>query len=140
MIPDSVVSAARRLVAVLHARLNPPAPEPEHRCGVLTPDVVAAIATAQWRANRRLDETELRPLRRQIRTTLEHLAEAGVDVQDHGGAEFVAGQRLEVVAAQEMPGIDRATVVETLRPSVYLRGVLIQTGEVIVGMPVGGTS
>ncbi|MEV5839444.1 hypothetical protein [Nocardia sp. NPDC052112] len=134
MIRDSVVSAARSSVALVYARLNPPAPVPEHRCGVLAPDVVAAIATAQ----RRLDGVELPPLRRQIRATLEYLAEAGVDVQDHAGAEFVAGQGLEVVAGRRCrASIGRPWCRRSGRACVCTTK-LIQTGEVIVGIPTGG--
>lgn len=137
MIRDSVGSVAGTLVALLHARPNPL--ESEHRCGVLTPDVVAAIATAQWRAHRTHDE-KLRPLRRRIRTTFGYPAESGVGVAGHGGAEFVAGQQREVVAAQEMPGIERAIMPAPLRPGGYLHGELILAGEVIVGMPTRGAS
>ena len=61
--------------------------------------------------------------------------QAGYEIQDHTGKRFEIGLDLSVVAYQPTAGIDRETVIETLRPSVYLRGVQIQRGEVVVGKP-----
>jgi hypothetical protein len=40
-----------------------------------------------------------------------------------------------VLAHQPTGGIGREEVVETVKPSVYLRGVMIQMGDVVVGVP-----
>jgi len=96
------------------------------------PKLLADVATGLWRASRKLEEPgALRHLQR----TLERLADAGVDLVDHLGAEFSAGVALDVVAFQEDPALTRETVVDVVRPSVYVNGVLVQRGEVIVGTP-----
>lgn len=104
----------------------------------------AALATAVtnlWRAERKLTPPSERPTPRDrqaaryLRTCAEALADAGLVVQDHDGDAFNAGRALEVLVYQESPDVAAETVIETVRPSVYLRGRLIQMGQVIVGTP-----
>jgi hypothetical protein len=71
----------------------------------------------------------------QVESMWDDLAQLGVEVRDHTG-EFVPEGGvfgLKIVALQPTPGINRETVVETIKPSVYFRGQTIQMGEVIVG-------
>ncbi|MEE6308770.1 hypothetical protein V1634_27610 [Plantactinospora veratri] len=104
----------------------------------------AALATAVtnlWRAQRKLAATGERPSPRDrqagryLRTSTEALADAGLVVQDHDDDVFDAGRELEVLVYQENPALTAETVIETVRPSVYLHGRLIQVGQVIVGTP-----
>ncbi|WP_159104605.1 hypothetical protein [Plantactinospora sp. BB1] len=104
----------------------------------------AALATAVtnlWRAQRRLAAAGERPSPRDrqagryLRTSTEALADAGLVVQDHDGDVFNVGRELEVLVYQENPALTAETVIETVRPSVYLHGRLIQVGQVIVGTP-----
>jgi hypothetical protein len=102
---------------------------------------LADAATALWRAQRRLaQETDARTqLSRQagrhLRTCADALAEAGVMVQDHDGDPYHPGRSLEVLLFQDDPALTAETVIQTVRPSVYLRGRCVQLGQVIVGCP-----
>ena len=111
------------------------------------PGLLADVATGLWRARGKLvDPASGEPLpagrgaHRHVQRTLEVLARAGVEVVDHQGADFVAGVVLDVVAFQPVPGLTREVVIEVVRPSVYVGGVLVQRGEVIVGTPVADGS
>lgn len=102
---------------------------------------LATAATNLWRAQRKLTPPGERPsprdrqASRYLRTCAEALADAGLVVQDHDGDAFNAGRALEVLVYQENPALTAETVIETVRPSVYLHGRLVQMGQVIVGTP-----
>lgn len=103
---------------------------------------LADLATALWRARRRMvvpgtDEPrpDQRHAFRHVQSTWDVLAGAEVTVQDHDGSRFESGLALDVLAFQPTPGLAGEQVVETVRPSVYVRGRAIQRGQVIVGTP-----
>ncbi|MET7751979.1 hypothetical protein [Micromonospora sp. NPDC005367] len=102
---------------------------------------LATAATNLWRAERKLTAPGERPTARDrqaaryLRTCAEALADAGLVVQDHDGDAFNSGRALEVLVYQENPGLTGETVLETVRPSIYLHGRLVQMGQVIVGTP-----
>lgn len=103
---------------------------------------LADVATGLWRARRRMLDPEtgepkpemLRPFR-PVQTTWDTLADAGVTIQDHDGERYVEGQTIRVLAFQEVPGLRTDEVVETVLPTVYVGGRIIQLGEVLVGTP-----
>ncbi|MEV4088660.1 hypothetical protein AB0J43_51210, partial [Nonomuraea fuscirosea] len=72
---------------------------------------------------------------RHLRTTRAALAEAGLVLQDHDGEAFHSGRSIEVLLFQDDPSLSAETVLETVRPSIYLRERHIQLGQVIVGRP-----
>ncbi|SDK01093.1 hypothetical protein SAMN04488074_10422 [Lentzea albidocapillata subsp. violacea] len=102
---------------------------------------LADAATNLWRAQRRLtrlgeeDSREAKRVGRYLQATRRALDEAGLMIQDHDGTEFYPEQSLEVMALQQDPALRHDTVLETVRPSVYLAGRRIQMGQVIVGRP-----
>ncbi|MGI5151988.1 hypothetical protein ACQEVC_37440 [Plantactinospora sp. CA-294935] len=102
---------------------------------------LATAVTNLWRAQRKLTAVGERtsPRDRQagryLRTCSEALTDAGLVVQDHDGDAFNAGRELEVLVYQEDPALTTEIVIETVRPSVYLHGRLVQVGQVIVGTP-----
>jgi hypothetical protein len=102
----------------------------------------AAVATGLWRMRNRMVEPgtdrplpELRPLYRHLEATWDALTGAGIEIQSHDGDVADPGLSLSVVAYQPTPGLDRDRIVETIRPTVYFGGRIIQQGEVIVGTP-----
>jgi hypothetical protein len=106
------------------------------------PESLAAAATGLWRLRMRMMQKgtdqplpEMRRAFRHLQSTWDALAGAGVEIQDHDGMPFDTGQTLSVLAFQPGAGLDRERVIETVRPTVYLRGRCIQIGEVIVGTP-----
>ncbi|MGK5740044.1 hypothetical protein [Micromonospora sp. URMC 103] len=152
VLTDEQCRLVEHLLAQARAAAPPPepapaaAPEPEPEPEPTTepaPDeaALATAATNLWRAERKLTPTGERPTARDrqaaryLRTCGDALAEAGLVVQDHDGDPFNPGRALEVLVYQENPDLTAETVLETVRPSVYLHGRLIQMGQVIVGTP-----
>jgi hypothetical protein len=106
---------------------------------------LADLVTALWRTRRRMvvpGTDEPRPDQRQafrhVQSTWDVLAGAEVTIQDHDGGRFESGLALDVLAFQPTRGLAAEQVVETVRPSVYVRGRAIQRGQVIVGTPQDG--
>jgi len=103
---------------------------------------LAELGTGLWRLRQRMIEPEtdrppegMRRAYRHLESVLDMMTEAGVKIQDHTDDPFDAGLSLRVIAFQTMPGIQRERVVETIKPTVYLGGQVIQMGEVIVASP-----
>ena len=104
--------------------------------------VWADLANAVWALQQKSRDPntaerkeEFRIVARHIDRLSECLEEIGLEIQSHTNQVFDSGQSLEVVAFQPTPGIIREIVVETIRPSVYLKGHRIQVGKVIVATP-----
>lgn len=103
---------------------------------------LAELGTGLWRLRRSMVQPgsgdpseEMRRAYRHFEAVWDVLTQAGVEVQDHTGAPFHPGMSLKVIAFQPAAGIERESVTETIRPSVYYNGASIQMGEVIVGTP-----
>jgi hypothetical protein len=78
---------------------------------------------------------EFRGIARHIDHLSECLEEIGIRIQSHTNEVFDSGQSLEVIAFQPTPGITQEIVVETVRPTVYIKDNRIQMGQVIVATP-----
>jgi hypothetical protein len=115
------------------------APEPDAAsAGDGLPGSSAAdLATSVWRLRAKLAATSDAPraLVRHVDTAWDTLADAGIVIKDHLHEPFDPGLSISVAAYQATPGLRREEVIETLRPSVFLRGRTLQMGEVIVGTP-----
>ncbi len=103
---------------------------------------LADLATSVWRLRQRFvvpgseqPREEFRRPFRDVQALWDTLAQAGVEILDHTGSAYDAGQSLKVLAFQPTPGLDRERVVETVKPTIYLASQWIQMGEVIVGQP-----
>jgi hypothetical protein len=131
--PPSIADELAGLIAALPSPTTPPS-TPEALDGRLLADA----ATNLWRAQRRLARGD-GPLDRQTGRYLlvcrEALTDAGLVVQDHDGDPYHPGRSLEMLAFRPEPGRTGEVVVETVRPTVYLRDRRIQTGQVIVAGP-----
>ena len=65
------------------------------------------------------------------------LLQSGIKIQDHTGEIIPEGgiYGLRTVAREPSPGLTRERVIDTIKPSIYFNGKMIQMGEVIVGTP-----
>lgn len=114
-----------------------PDPEPESLDELLLADA----ATHLWRAQRRLARdggpttARDRQTGRYLLTCREVLTEAGLEIQEHDGDLFHPGRSLEVLTFAEDVALRAEVVLETVRPTIYLRGRRIQMGQVIVAGP-----
>jgi hypothetical protein len=108
---------------------------------VLDAKVFGAIGTNAWKAKARLSKmdtsgnADLGRIERHLDAMLESLQALGLEIKDHTGEPFDYGQSLKVAASQPKAGITREFVSETIRPSIYLRGRLLQQGEVVIDVP-----
>jgi hypothetical protein len=100
------------------------------------------LGTALWRLQKVVMEPDKERPRRGMKIVSRHLTSAwdimrqrGLKVQSHTGCKFDTGQSLAVLAFQPTPGITHEVVLETVKPTLYLKDTLIQMGEVIVGIP-----
>ena len=106
-------------------------------------DTLAEVATNTWKATQRLSRVRMTipeadgdRLARHLEAIEDCLSKAEFEVKDHTGKPFDYGQSLKVVASQPKNGIEREAVAETIRPTIYWKGVLVQQGEVIIDVPV----
>jgi|WetSurMetagenome_2_1015567.scaffolds.fasta_scaffold00088_7 hypothetical protein len=100
------------------------------------------LATGLWRIRQKMLEpgsgeplAGMQKAYRHLQSTWDVLTEAGVEIQDHTGSHYDPGLSLSVIAHQPTRGIIREEVIETIKPSIYFNKVVIQQGEVIVGIP-----
>jgi hypothetical protein len=140
--PSELLEAMERLT---HAatpetadRTTPPDPATEKQQLRLLADV----GTGLWRLRQKMQQPgtnrpleEMRRAYRHLESVWDVLAEAGVEIQDHTDAPFDPGMSLRVIAYQPTAGIDRERVIETIKPTIYVRKQAIQMGEVIVATP-----
>jgi hypothetical protein len=115
---------------------------PHHDDGPLNTKALAQIGTHLWRLKNKMIEPGLKRPRDEFSRAYRHLdaawdvlSEAGIEILDLTGRPFDHGQSLRPLAFQPVTGLKRRTIVETVSPSILLRGKVIQAGEVIVGVP-----
>lgn len=103
-------------------------------------NLVAELATGLWRLRRRLQgipegHEDVRRAKRICQAIWDAMEEKGIMVHDHNGEDYNPGMMVEVLTFQEDKALAKEQVIETVKPSVFLRGRLIQWGVVIVGTP-----
>ena len=137
--PDPWTGAASLLKelkppAAASARL-PETPEPQKR-------LLADVGTGLWRLRQKMLKpgstqplAEMRKPYRHLESVWDALAQAGVEIHDYTDRPFDQGLSLKVIAYQPTPGLSRQRIIETIKPSIYLRGSMLQIGEVVVGTP-----
>ena len=119
-----------------------PSTREEHLRFEIRSTLIVDLANVAWALQRKSCDPvtnerkeEFRPIARHIDQLSEYLEEFGVKIQNHTNEPFDSGQSLEVIAFQPTAGISRDVVVETIRPTVYLKGIRIQIGQVVVATP-----
>jgi hypothetical protein len=148
---DDLLPALERVAAVLTALAS--SDGPSGSCEVRTSTatatrvvgsselegLIAAVATRLLLLKRLLeplqDQSVPRRAYRHVEAMWDRLGEDGIEIVDHTDQPYVAGMQLTVQSWQPTPGLTGDVVVETTKPSVYIRGVLIQMGEVHVAVP-----
>lgn len=102
----------------------------------------ADIATQSWQLRQRMIDPRTGAPKHDMRKAFHHivsimdtLSEAGVQIQDHTGKPYRPGLAVQTLAFQPTGEVTRETIIETVRPSVYLNAKQIQQGQVIVGKP-----
>jgi hypothetical protein len=106
-----------------------------------------AAATNAWRIRSRLVDTistelresvgkdDLKKISRSAEAILEALRVIGMEVKDRTGEAFDYGMPEKVIATQPQEGLNSERVVETIRPTVYWQGQIVQHGEIVIATP-----
>lgn len=134
------------LVAALEQLARDPAPEraPEQATApaverAYDERLFAEVATGLFRARQAIQagaEPQRPRAQRHVESAVGALAGAGIEILDPTGRPYDTGLiGLEVIAFEDTPGIARETVVETIRPGVYINGRCVQESQVVVGVP-----
>ena len=105
--------------------------------------VIAAVATAVWRARTKLEgqpgvelPREFRHLPRHVQAAWDALVAGGIEVQDPKGQRYVPGMAVNPLTFQPVEGLGSEVICETIKPTVFYKDVLIQRADVIVGQPI----
>ena len=104
--------------------------------------LLADVATGMWRIKNKfsgvdIDELpgEIKKAYRHVESTWDALASAKVEVRGHTKEKYVAGMALNVIAFQPSSSVHTEMITETIKPSIFYNGRLIQMGDVIVERP-----
>jgi hypothetical protein len=107
-----------------------------------TNKLIAEISTGLWRLkNKMIDPKSKKPLEemsrayRHLDSVWTAIENSGVEIINHDGDIFDSGKSLKALAFEPAAGVERETVIETVKPSIYKNKLCIQMGEVIVGTP-----
>jgi hypothetical protein len=107
---------------------------------------LADVGTGLWRmrrnmvppgAGRLLDARPLEEMRKPFRwlvSTWDTLKESGLEIQDHTGDRYISGQSLKA-HFEAAPDLHEDTITDTIKPTIYFDGKILQMGEVVVGTP-----
>ena len=126
-------------------------PSPREDCSIPDADVIRlfkATATAVWKLKGRMlnietgePKDDFRKIWRHVETIGDALTEIGVETIDWTGRPYDDGMSLKVIAWEKDASLKRATITETLLPTIRFKrgdGVYqIQQGEVVVSDPAG---
>lgn len=118
----------------------------EPREAAIDRELVAGVATAIWRLGNRqkvlqgaLTEDQGRFVKRlgkALQMAEDVLRDNDVEVRDYTDKPHDPGNPPAVAGRQaSSEDLSVLTVVETVVPTVFYRGVLIQSGEIVLGMP-----
>lgn len=137
-IAEGILKSAVRRAHGRHAEQRPPTQGEDEQWR----KTVATVATNTWRAKIKMVDPETGEAREEMKRVYRHieaifdaLKQAGVETIDPTGKAYNSGMALKVVSLEQMPGISKEEIKETVKPSVTWQGHLIQMGEVIVGTP-----
>lgn len=104
----------------------------------------ARLATGLWRIRQKMVKpgtneplTEVRIAFRHLDSTWNLLIEQGIEIKDFTNQPFNLGMMLNVISREPTAGLKREMIIETIKPTVFLKGEPIQIGDVVVGTPAG---
>jgi hypothetical protein len=141
--PSEVSDKLQQLVAFLQEQAKTPPPDPNKTSNDKAQQrMLADVCTGLWRLRQKMlqpgsdrPQDSMRKPYRHFEAVWDTLKQAGIEVRDHLGELYNDGSGLEVAAFEPRPGISRDTIVDTVKPTICLKGKLLQVGQVIVGTP-----
>lgn len=104
--------------------------------------IITDLSTNVWRIRQKtIDPTtgeqveEMRKILRPIEKIFTILEEYGIQVIDRTNQKYITGMYETVIAFEPGEQYTCELIVETVKPTVMLKGKLLQQGEIIVGVP-----
>jgi hypothetical protein len=104
---------------------------------------LVSIANNLWRAKKRVLDPETGEVREEMKRVDRHLDAIrrdlegiGLTVRDHTNDVYDEGQPMMVIATKPTAGLDKKRVSETLLPSIFWNGRLVQNGEIEIATPI----
>jgi len=108
------------------------------------PKALVSIANNLWRAKKRVLDPVSGEVREEMKRVDRHLDAIrrdlegiGLVVRDHTNEVYDEGQPMMVIATKPTAGLDKKRVSETLLPSIFWNGHLVQNGEIEIATPTG---
>lgn len=97
------------------------------------------IGTGIWRIRRKIDNLgrmpkEIRDALFSLESTWKSMSEGGVEIVDHIGT-IPSKNEAKIVEVRDIPNLAREQVVDAIKPTILLKGEVIQLGEVVMGRP-----
>jgi len=108
-------------------------------------DFISSLAIEIWRLEKRFEKakgdmtkdenSEIASIGDQIQRIKDIFKRQEIEICEHTGAAYNDGLSLKVLHIEEIDGLPegKMQIIETIKPSVYLKGKVIFLGEVIVG-------
>jgi len=108
-------------------------------------DFISSLAIEIWRLEKRLEKTKagmtkgensgITLIGDQIQRIKDIFKKQEIEICEYTGAAYNDGLSLKVLHIEEIDGLPKGKmqIIETIKPSVYLKGKIIFLGEVIVG-------
>ena len=137
---ESTSGEIRELLDELVGALRQPPEQPDD-----ADEPVAGTATSIWRIGQRHERMmealagEAPKSVKYVRTALQMASETlkanEIEIMDFRGRPYDVGMPPRVVGKSEAENLSVRTVSQTVLPTVYFRGRLIQRGEIVVGVP-----
>lgn len=100
--------------------------------------LAARVANEVWRLGRRVkdstessDDDSLRAIRDSVSRLEDILLEHQIEIREHQGERYDPGLQVEVL--HDRDGQAPQYILETIRPTVTLRGRILQQAQVVIG-------
>lgn len=102
------------------------------------------LGTGIWRIRRKIESLgrmpkEIREALYSLESTWMSMSEGGVEIVDHIGT-VPSQQEAVIVEVRTIANLAREQVIDALKPTILLKGEVIQKGEVILGRPISGSA
>lgn len=111
---------------------------------VLSPEIYSALAIEVWRLEKRLNKikstmdekigSDAEPIFDQIRRIKDCFSKYEIELKEHTGENYNDGLSLKAIHFEIDENLPKGVmrIIETVKPSVYLKGNIILHGEVVV--------
>ena len=103
---------------------------------------IVDLTTRLWRILRNLKKPgseepieEIERGYRHLERLISNLERLGIQVVDKTGEAYDPGMAVKVVSSEPVNGISREIIKETIEPAIYKGDRLIQTSQIVVGIP-----